>query len=166
MGLDYSSQLAVGFVFQMEEVLDHFRKVTPEVSHMEDRYDEKTGKKVKPVKVVDEAEDEAWAWPGEEEVYEAWDFIDEVLGSKFRCNPLIFGDVSGGDTFVCFAVSVKEDNKSGIEDVDCGRVSFAGNLSYESVVDAGRELRYLKKRLEDADLKPKNPVVQNCWTIA
>ena len=168
MSTDYSSVLGVGFVLPLEEALDPFRKVSPETSHTEDRYDEKTGEKLDPVRVVDREEGDTFMWPGEpkSETEDSWDFI-YFIAEKLRCDSLTFGNHMGDrdDIFVLFGAEVKSDNESGIEGVECGHINFAGNLSYESVVEVAAELKALKERMENYGLKPKEAVIQNCWTI-
>ena len=144
MGTDYSSALDVGFVLPMEDVLRPFTRTTPEMFHMEDRYDGKTGERLKPVKVVDEAEREVYTL-GDEETDSAWDFVLDILAPELRCMANIFGDLVASSGFVLFGVEVFEDNESGVEDLDCGHYSAAGNLSYESVVKAAEEVKALKQ---------------------
>ena len=168
MGIDYSSVLGVGFVFPLEEVLDSFRKVDPEQSHTEDRYDPKTGEKLEPVKVVDQEKHDTFMWPGEpeSETEDGWDFV-YFIANKVFCDSMTFGNHMGDrdDVFVLFGVKVEKDNESGIEGVECGHVDFAGNLSYKSVLSAASELEELKGRMENYGLKPKEAVIQNCWVI-
>jgi hypothetical protein len=53
MGLYYTVRAVVGYQFPLEEVLGPFVVRTPEESHLEPRYDPKTGAPVDPVKIID-----------------------------------------------------------------------------------------------------------------
>jgi hypothetical protein len=66
MSTDYYIELAVGFEIHINDLLAPFEKISPEKSHLEDRYDEKTGKKLDPVRVVDQEEQVVWKINGEE----------------------------------------------------------------------------------------------------
>lgn len=50
----YSTNIDVGFVFKLKDLEKAFGKKVPEKSHMEPRWDSKTGKRLRDKKVVDE----------------------------------------------------------------------------------------------------------------
>jgi hypothetical protein len=53
MGMDRYDTLVIGFVAEAEDVLKPFEVEVDEKSHLEDRFDSKTGKKLAPAKVID-----------------------------------------------------------------------------------------------------------------
>ncbi len=65
MGIDYSASLAVGFYFEPDEVLDAFTEEVEEVSHLEKRWDPKTGKEDRPEKVIDQEGGKRLVFKGE-----------------------------------------------------------------------------------------------------
>jgi len=56
MSMNIYSGIAVGWRFTVDQLMEQFGKTIPEVSHMEDRWDPKTGVQIDPVKVVDRKE--------------------------------------------------------------------------------------------------------------
>ena len=53
MSMDYSTNLVVGWILDEDDIPNIFIETIPEVSHKEDRYDQKTGKKIDQEIVVD-----------------------------------------------------------------------------------------------------------------
>ena len=54
MSVEFNSDIMVGWRFTGKQIHDRFATVIPEQSHMEDRFDHKTGHPVEPEEVFDE----------------------------------------------------------------------------------------------------------------
>jgi len=67
MGIDYTVRLAVGFRISDADLMKRFAKKEPEKSHMEKRFDPKTGKRLKDEKVID---------------YEGGEFLYDIDGKE------------------------------------------------------------------------------------
>lgn len=65
MSVDYNFSALVGWRVKTKDILEPFKKETPEISHMEDRYNEKTGKKIHPVKIIDQFRETFYEFNGE-----------------------------------------------------------------------------------------------------
>ena len=55
MGVDYYTNILVGWRMKSKQFIKRFGKTIPEESHMEHRFDQKTGEQLKDAKVIDEA---------------------------------------------------------------------------------------------------------------
>lgn len=98
MGHEYSSTVIVGFVMDHDDFLMPFKTTTFEKFHMEDRFDQKTGKPLKPVKVVDEESIEGYVVEGE--VHEcSYDALD-ALGGIVGCSISSHGNMCTGEYFM------------------------------------------------------------------
>jgi hypothetical protein len=89
MGVEHNSYTSIGYEFDAEGLSKFFLIKVPEVSHMEERFDPKTGKPVAPVKVVDRAAGEAFQIPGTTEIYDdtcLQSFIEEELAAYLGCS--------------------------------------------------------------------------------
>lgn len=77
MGTERYDELVIGFVVEVYDALKPFEVTVPERSHMEERFDPKTGKKLAPVKVTDVEEHTEWHVDGKvfEESYDVLDFV-------------------------------------------------------------------------------------------
>lgn len=101
MGMEHTSEMVIGFVACQDEILKYFELTTPEVSHIEDRYDPKTGKRLKPVVVVDEEERTVYRVDGE--TYEDSYDIAEALADAVGCRVTRHGNLFTGEDIV-FAI--------------------------------------------------------------
>jgi hypothetical protein len=159
-----NASLVVGFFLPWADVCAALAYEREEKSHLEERFDEKTGRKKKPVKVVDEEggryirvspEGQEWLCPEDTKPYELDDeeaFFEE-LGARVGCGVFHFG---GGDVaYIAFdllgdSCSVPNTSYDVCDDWDAGSA-----LSLSKVVETtssfkGREVR---ERLEGMGLK-------------
>lgn len=98
MGHEHSSVVIVGFTMDQDDFLMPFKTTTAEKFHMEERFDQKTGKKAKPVKVVDEEPKEGYVVEGEFFEYpsEAVDAVAVIVG----CDASTHGNMCTGEYFM------------------------------------------------------------------
>lgn len=98
MGHEYSSATVIGFVMDQDDFLMPFKTMTEEKFHVEDRFDQRTGKKLKPVKVVDEPSEEGYVVDGE--VYECSYDVMDALSSLVGCDIRQHGNACTGEDFM------------------------------------------------------------------
>lgn len=101
MGVEYSGRLCVGFEFSQAELDRVFADKVPERWHMEDRYDVKTGKKLRPVKVVIEDERIEYRIPGcpdYDSTRDSEHFYENVLATYLDCSVDIASNSWTGET--------------------------------------------------------------------
>ncbi len=98
MGHEYSSSVVIGFTMDQDDFLMPFKTTTEEKFHMEERFDQKTGKKLKPTKVIDEESIEAYLVDGvtHEDSYDALDALATIVD----CNISSHGNACTGEYFM------------------------------------------------------------------
>jgi len=98
MGHEYSSAVIIGFTMNQDEFLMPFKTTTDEKFHMEERFDSKTGMKLRSVKVVDEESIEGYVVEGItlENSYEVLETIAVVVGCRISSH----GNMCSGDDFM------------------------------------------------------------------
>lgn len=140
----------VGYYFPVEYVESLFRLHTEEVSHLEDRFDAKTGEKIAPLKVIDCFEEEYYEIDGEEVA--DWELMD-VLADKLGC---VWSSMSKDDVeCVAFGVSLPTSERG----EDLGRLTVSESFLYEDVCDAEDNLEDLAEKLGDLGLDVDAPQV-------
>ncbi len=96
MGMEHSSTVIIGFTVDQDEFLMPFKNTRPEKFHMEDRFSETTGKKLKEQRrVVDSEEAEVYTFEGEdyEDSYEVLD----AIASAVKCDITQHGNYCTGE---------------------------------------------------------------------
>jgi hypothetical protein len=97
MSTEYNSVLVVGWLLDKDDLPKNFIKAKPEITHKEDRFDSKTGRKVTPEVVVDEKKREVLVLDGVEyEEYDEFDFFC-ALAHKVGAVAGQTGDFNNGD---------------------------------------------------------------------
>ncbi len=120
MSTDYSSMTVIGFVVPVEEAFKKFIVKRPEISHMEARFDSKTGKKIAPAKVIDKdgglalvINDEEFFLVNDDDEEDAKITIFQTVGDDeaqaiadlIKCDGFVTGDFQNGETYACFVPS-------------------------------------------------------------
>lgn len=159
MGIDYGCYLGIGFITDKETVLAPFRKVLPEVSHMEDRFDQKTGKKLAPVKVVDEGEGEEFVFDGRH--YDDDFELFEAIGKKLNCS---IGDTGGYTEGTTVYIEVDVDTDDG--GVDDGRFTVGGAATFADVTALRAQLTKLKRDFKKLGIELDEPMVFPAYSIS
>jgi len=155
MGIDYSFYLRVGFELHNDDVSKPYETTYEEKFHYEDRFDSKTGKKLKPEKVIDQHGGDYFFLEYEGTEYESlWEVINETdyFHKKLDC------EISTGfesDT-ISFYLEVPD-----TETIGCGRVNVYGApISLSWIAENREKLETLKQKLiEEFNVDPGEPSV-------
>jgi len=151
MDLNYNFYLIIGWKVPTKVLEKTFYKekvtTTPGKYHLEDRYDPKSGKKIKPEKVWDEKPTknvELWyEIDGNKLDCDYYEFIGE-LEEQLGCQIIDNRDDS------CY-ISILTD-----EDLyDCGNIMTCGKISVSKLQTKLEELNVLKTKLESYGIKLK-----------
>ena len=144
MGMRWATSLVVGFVVDREELEDPFKRKMPAETHLEDRYDARTGKKVGQVTVVDKEVREDFFFNEENLGDDANDLISTLEG-EVDCVITLHGNFCDGDDMV-YAIEpirVKESEHSDAFtfkeiaslELDCDRIRQAFKARFD--IDLG-----------------------------
>lgn len=154
MSKDYDVSVHVGWHLHAHSFLRPLRKKVKEVSHMEDRFDSKTGLKAGQTKVVDTEEGFYYFFEDEEfdrapdpkSQYEDEPLGSEILeaiGEKVKANITLHGDFESGEGMTVVITSLKA---KGSPD----------ELSFKEVADLKRDLPRIHKALMKLGLLDKS----------
>lgn len=118
MNRETSSSIVVGYLVDEEKFLELLKKDLPETSHYEDRYNEKTGKKLTPQKVIDGEERTVCEFRGK--IYESDEdnYLLEDIGKYFKCSIIQHGNFCDGD-FSLAIESCKQEYPRGFSHGEC-----------------------------------------------
>ncbi|HKQ22291.1 MAG TPA: hypothetical protein VJS91_09645 [Nitrososphaeraceae archaeon] len=157
MGIDYSFYLRVGFslpesVVQKSYMVDH-----EEVSHYEDRFDPKTGVKLKPKLVIDQPGGEWFEIKVDEDILDSmWEVVEETdfFQNKFDCKVSSPFDHHPGIVNFFFEVP-------GSASIDCGRVNvYHTHIPLSWIEDNKTKLNALREKLKkEFGVDPGEPAV-------
>jgi hypothetical protein len=95
MSTDHTAALIVGFSIAHDDLGTPFKTTLPEESHLEDRFNARTGVKLQPVKVVDADEREAYLFEGV--TYAELEELVEAMEQHVKCRINSHGDFFNGD---------------------------------------------------------------------
>lgn len=131
----------IGFFPSIEDFLDGIEQPLPEISHMEERYDQKTGKRVDDVKIVDREEQIGYVFGGkeytEDDVQQLFEDIGELIGATVETVDNAFtGDIYG------------------VAIVPKGVTEEAGMYSFTTVKNAKVQCVILERKMRDLKLNP------------
>lgn len=180
MSLDYSATLVVGFRFTVEKALEPFKVVVGKDRFEEqERFDPKSGKKVKPERVQVEFSRAKFVWKkiqttddedddnddvSEDDYVGREDFLEKVAEANgFQTITYGYSD-NDEEYFVVFMP--KNHPKELNEGCDNGHFSADGNLSWSQVAEMGKDLMEVRKKLVKLGLKPGQPEVCLAWSIS
>lgn len=125
----------------MENVLKPFRKEQEEKYHMEDRFDEKTGKKVSEVKIIDQQAVATYTYNGKDYREFERDLL-EALSEDLGCTIADGGGYSDGTT-AYVSVSFVTDGSG----EDYGRVDTGGKATLDEISICKAKCMSLKQEL-------------------
>jgi hypothetical protein len=120
---------------------------------MEDRFDQKSGKKLASVKVVDSEAGEKYVFEGKDFDDDQYEFLD-MLAGKLKCSIANGGGYSNGETLY---ISVDFDVAN--DGTDEGRVTCGGSASIKNIAKAIKQAEALKKKLAKLGVKVGEPRV-------
>lgn len=160
MGIDYSVHLAVGFVVTESDLVRTFGKQTVRRSHFEDRYDQRTGKLVGQVEVLDEPGSTVYVIDGKKYdlSLDAADGLASLVGAHATYNGCF---VSDDVSFI-----IGPGFRTNDDDLDDGRFTVGGSSSFDEISKLGPELEAIRKKLSDLGLDPREAVVKPSWLIS
>lgn len=95
MGMNWDWSLVVGFVVGTDDLLMPFKQEMPEETHLEDRYDARTGKKAGQVTVVDKPARTEYVLDGKS--YDDESEFVEALAHEANCEITLHGDFCTGE---------------------------------------------------------------------
>jgi hypothetical protein len=164
MGTDYSSNIAFGFRILASKIEKIFAKVIPGKKHVEQRFDQKTGKRISDEVVVDQEEKTTYEFDGKE--YEVVDELVDAICKKLGCSRSIIGIPGQGDD-IDYVFGVKMDESSEIETgTDGGRADFGNSYRYTDVLLLESSLTILKAKLRGYKIPVGEATVFLCWNIS
>ena len=170
MSIDYTIKLAVGYVIPEEELTRVFGRKTEGRTHLEDRFDPKTGKKIDPIEVVDEFEYTTLYYRGvefEDSTYELAEKIAKDIEVETGCCAIPYGNNMSGETSVVFGPDLRsmssmyDDNE-----LESGHVTCSGGVPFSLLIECGSALGVIRKALRDIGLNPGEPVVVPAWWVS
>lgn len=164
MSIERSSWIAVGFDFELDEVLKVLdQKTTPAVMQTEARYDEKTGKPLEPVEVV--VQDEWTTYViGEKEFNvenDGYNDMLEAVAKEIDCRIDFYAAYESGR--VVLGIDLKETQEA----VEIGHHTYIdGNYSLEELFKSKPKFTALRKKLVKMGLEPGEAEIITCWEIS
>lgn len=150
MSTDYDSGVQVGFYLPEEDFLKIFAVKMPEKSHMEKRFDAKTGRKIKSEKVIDEEARTAYKF--KDKIFEEDDAqeLAEAIAADVGLVSGDFGDLQNGDPiFITFVVDMDSEP-----------------LLDEITPDVKDRLAAARVKLNKMGFKFSKPRIFAAWTIS
>jgi hypothetical protein len=166
MSTDYSASTIVGFRFSQDELREKFGKPVGAKSHMEPRFDKKTGKSIDPEEVTDHREGIQYTFLGkdlelveagvEPETEELCEAIAEHLGCMTDFSH--YYDV----VEVYFYPKMPERTEDGM---DGAHFSVGGPLPFDGVMKMAPKLKKLGEGLKKLGLKPGKPGIHITYSV-
>jgi hypothetical protein len=155
MSVDYYASLAVGFEVTGEELNEIFGAGLPEISHMEPRFDPKTGRKTKPEKVITQHESRILRLDGED--YEDEHALVEAIASSLSCSYHEVGSHYDDQENMSFIFC--PDIKAEFDGFDDSRLTCSGGISYKTMLNLKPELERISKGLKKMGIDPGEAMV-------
>lgn len=150
MGIDYNASIAFGYSYSADELKQIFSVHVPEESHLERRWDPKTGQELPKVKVVDTKEGTYLRFQGEEMMY--LPELCEAICTETGCFYSGFNAYDEEPDTIVFGLVPKTKLAGGH---DFGHVSSGDSYSMEDVLALLPQLHKLSDKLLDLGLRPK-----------
>lgn len=159
MSTSYTFSLTVGYRISSRALLAPYAQKSPERFHMEDRYDPKTGQKLKPVKVIDQEEYESYVLDGEEiEEYEIGELIGKKLNKKLSVKCVFEED---GYDDLDFIIGPDLGKIPGYKKsfVDYGNVEAGGTIPFAEFTRIQEQLELIRAALGEFGITVGEPEV-------
>jgi hypothetical protein len=155
MGYSTDYSIKVGFRLSFQEAFGSFEKTIPEVSHMEKRFDPKTGERLEDVKVVERKECTSYIIEHKGKAYpcDNWHELCRTLTSLIPgCSVDMMGSQWLGekDNYYVFSVPM-------LEEIDTGDgIHCSGSYSLSSILDEQliQNLNSLKYQMRQLGIEP------------
>lgn len=158
MSFGYGAHLSAGFLIDEAMLLPLTRR-EEEVSRVESRYDQTTGKRLTDVKIVEQKARKIFVL----EDVETSSFMEfmEALAEKIRCEVEFFYDQSRGTKAAILAPSLLEKT----DGQDFGDVDIDGFARCADVVDLMPRFEILGQTLRRLGVEVGPPMIGIRWTI-
>lgn len=162
MGVDYSHYLVFGFELDEDQALAPFKKQIKDEGefHLEDRFNPKTGEKIKPEKVWDrKPSKQTWYEVNGEKFDEdfPYEHFEEVVGELLGCEIQSCGSWPSGELTKVFHVNKSMGYK---EADDYGRHTIYNNeMSAEELTKLIPAAQALKEKMEALGYKVSEPTI-------
>jgi hypothetical protein len=139
MSIDHTPKTIIGFFPDMDDFLAPLKAHIEEVSHMEERFDTRTGKRLDDVKVVDIEEQEGWRFDGVAYQEEDTETLLEAIGEAVGAQITRVEDCYTGDVF-------------GLAIVPNGVKTHGGRFTFVTVANAALQCTVIAQKLKDFGL--------------
>lgn len=157
MGIDIDQSISIGFVLEEDEIKQVFGVATPEVSHMEDRFDPKTGAKLEPKKVIDTHSYTTFTL--ENKKFDGEYELMEALAKHLDVTVDRFGDSFGGRSGYVVGLG------HGTGSCDAKRCPELGEIDLQEVIDDLPKLMELGDKLTNLGFSSRKVKIFNCYTV-
>lgn len=144
---DVNNPTGIGYLLDVEQLAGRFRAKIEEVSHLEKRFDPKTGKAIADEKVIDTEASDPWTFKGKH-------FDDlgewlETVAEELNCDFCYIGNPVNNEGIAAFSMKLKgEESEYGITTVP-----------FASLTRIERPLMTLGKKLRHLGIMAKEPVM-------
>ena len=155
MGFNYSAHIAIGYRFVISELLYLFETHTTEFYHMERNFDQKTGKELDGIKIIDK-ESITIYHINNKDFDRYLDFFEELC-DHIECDYSLFGYLNSLDSSI--VLTPKYDFESFFPGEDFGKVDFENSFKFSDIVNLEPELLLLKNKLQSLGLIVPEPGV-------
>ena len=167
MGIDYSFDLCFGYKVDYEDVVDALATVkhtkTDGVFHMEDRFDPRTGQKLKQVKVwdvkpIDKEERHINFGDVNFHIFDDPNILEKELSKKFGCNIDIFKDNCSCEwNYIFFRLDKCLSYKDA---TDYYRITlYKKEITYSEIQELMPKAIELKSKLVEAGMNPGDLII-------
>lgn len=143
MGIDCCFHIGFGYTVNAEDVYSKYRITFPEESHMEDRFDPKTGRLVGQEKVIDEFETTTYTFDSRH--CEEEEDLEGALADHLDCDVRVHGDT------MFFTVNVKQ---TGEDEFAVDDAVTTGSVLFKDVKGLDSKLKKLADRMKKLGIKP------------
>jgi hypothetical protein len=152
MSTEYDANYVVGWLLDEDNIPKKYRSFRKEVSHLEDRFDPKTGKKITQEKVIDSEEQDIFVLEGEE--YDDSSEFFEHLAITIGGVTEQVGDFNGGD--VSYAI------EPAIDKADMNE----GDLKVLSMPKYTKKLKVMQRKLAKLGFDVGEPMIRAVLNVS
>jgi hypothetical protein len=161
MGTYYNFNICIGYLVTIPDNMFEV-VISPEESHLESRYDPKTGLKVKDKKIIDKYKKSIYMVCGkevEDDSYGVADTIAEIIKAK----AWVLCDNQNRDCVV-FGPKLSA-NEPQMNRIDWGTISTGESFDWSLIASQKPELDRIKIELEKLGFKLKEPIVGIAYSM-
>jgi hypothetical protein len=153
MSIEHIAHTIIGFFPSLEEFLDGIEQPLKEVSHMEERFSQRTGARLEDVKVVDREEQVGYVFNGKEYTEDDTQELLEDIGNAVGAQVETVENSYTGDIF---GVSIVP---NGVKQESDGMHSFT------TVANAAHQCEIVGRKLKEHKLNPGPAGVHSSMSV-